>query len=319
MALLVQRFFAGLGVAALGVFVSGAQLLPAQDVTHQLVLPKEGETVPSYEVATVRAAAERGDGVMMRFMFGADRCEIDNLELRSIIVQAYGAVWQDEIVGGPAALMEEHFDINAKADANDAAQMKNLSREDRNRESRLMLQSLLADRFHLKVHIETKELPVYALVVAKGGAKLKASAAPPAASAPDEDAPPGKTALSPDQLPKTPPRGGMTIRMSSTNIEASATDGTMEGLVNVLTNQPDAGGRVVIDRTGLTGKYDWKLTWAPVRMNGAPLKEDNGTGAQGDVPGLFTAVEEQLGLKLEPQKGPVEVVVVDHVEAPSAN
>ena len=303
---LVLRFVAGLAMVALGVCVSRAQL----------VLPKEGEAVPSYEVATVRASAEGGE--MMRFMWGAGSCRIDNLTLRSIIVQAYGAVSGDQVVGGPDALMDGHFDVNAKAEANDAARMKNLSREDRNRESRLMLQTLLADRFHLKVHIETKELPVYALVVAKGGAKLKASAPPPAASTPDPDAPPAKVALTPDQPPKTPPRGGMTVRMSSTNIEASATDGTMEGLVNVLTNQPDSGGRMVIDKTGLTGKYDWKLTWAPVRMNGAPLKEDNGTGAQ-DVPGLFTAIEEQLGLKLEPQKGPVEVVVVDHVEAPSAN
>jgi uncharacterized protein (TIGR03435 family) len=161
---------------------------------------------------------------------------------------------------------------------------------------------------------------VYALVVAKAGAKLKASAPPPA-SPPDQDAPPPKAALTPDQLPKTPPRGGMTIRMSSTNIEASATDGTMEGLTNILTNQPDAGGRVVIDKTGLTGKYDWKLTWAPSMGMGGPMVKgaDNGTGSDADAPGLFTALEEQLGLKLEPQKGPVQVVVVDHVEAPSAN
>jgi uncharacterized protein (TIGR03435 family) len=314
---LVLRFVAGLGMVALGVCVSGAQLLPAQGVTHQLVLPKDGETVPSFEVATVRASAEGGE--MMRFMWGADNCRIDNLELRSIIVQAYGAVSQDQIVGGPDALMSAHFDVNAKAEANDAAQMKKLPRDDRNRESRLMLQSLLADRFHLKVHIETKEMPVYALVVAKGGAKLKASAPPPA-SPPDQDAPPPKAALTPDQLPKTPPRGGMTIRMSSTNIEASATDGTMEGLTNILTNQPDAGGRVVIDKTGLTGKYDWKLTWAPSMGMGGPMMKgaDNGTGSDADAPGLFTALEEQLGLKLEPQKGPVQVVVVDHVEAPSA-
>jgi uncharacterized protein (TIGR03435 family) len=256
---------------------------------------------------------------MMRMQWGGDSCRIENFQLRTIIRQAYGALSDDQIVGGPDALMDGHFDINAKADANDAAQMKNLSRDDRTRESRLMLQSLLAERFHLKVHIETKELPVYALVIAKGGAKLTASAPPPA-TPPDEGAPPPKAAVAPDQLPKTAPRGMSMIRMSSTKIEASASEGTMEQLASMLTNQPDAGGRVVIDKTGLTGKYDWSLAWAPSMGMGGPMKgADNGTGSDADAPGLFTALEEQLGLKLEPQKGPVQVVVVDHVEAPSAN
>jgi uncharacterized protein (TIGR03435 family) len=297
--------------------VVGLMGLGVVGLRAQLVLPKEGETQPAFEVSTVRTSAAGSE--MMRMQWGGDSCRIENFQLRTIIRQAYGALSDDQIVGGPDALMDGHFDINAKADANDAAQMKNLSRDDRNRESRLMLQSLLAERFHLKVHIETKELPVYALVIAKGGAKLTASAPPPA-TPPDEGAPPPKAAVAPDQLPKTAPRGMSMIRMSSTKIEASASEGTMEQLASMLTNQPDAGGRVVIDKTGLTGKYDWSLAWAPSMGMGGPMKgADNGTGSDADAPGLFTALEEQLGLKLEPQKGPVQVVVVDHVEAPSAN
>jgi uncharacterized protein (TIGR03435 family) len=297
--------------------VVGLMGLGVVGLRAQLVLPKEGETQPAFEVSTVRTSAAGSE--MMRMQWGGDSCRIENFQLRTIIRQAYGALSDDQIVGGPDALMDGHFDINAKADANDAAQMKNLSRDDRTRESRLMLQSLLAERFHLKVHIETKELPVYALVIAKGGAKLTASAPPPA-TPPDEGAPPPKAAVAPDQLPKTAPRGMSMIRMSSTKIEASASEGTMEQLASMLTNQPDAGGRVVIDKTGLTGKYDWSLAWAPSMGMGGPMKgADNGTGSDADAPGLFTALEEQLGLKLEPQKGPVQVVVVDHVEAPSAN
>src|ERR1700679_2676735 len=123
---------------------SGACVLRAQ-----LTLPREGEMPPAFEVSTVRTSTERSDGVMMRMQWGPDSCQIDNLSLRTIIHQAYGAASDDQIVGGPGSLMDGHFDINAKADASDVAQMKNLSKDDRNRQTRLMLQSLLADRFHL--------------------------------------------------------------------------------------------------------------------------------------------------------------------------
>ena len=182
-----------------------------------------------------------------------------------------------------------------------------------------MLQSLLADRFHLKVHIETRELPVYALVVARGGSKLKASTPEPA-TPPDQDAPPSPPG-GPDDAPHSPPKGSMFVRMSSTGVQANATDSTVESLATMLTNQPDIGGRQVIDKTGLTGKYDWTLKWTPT-VGMAMRGMDNGakeTSGEPDAPGLFTALEEQLGLKLEPQKAPVEVVVIDHVEPPTAN
>jgi uncharacterized protein (TIGR03435 family) len=310
---LVLRFVAVTGLAALGVFVP----LPLR---AQLVLPKEGETLPSFEVATIRASAEGGQ--IMRFQWGGDTCRIENFQLRSIIRQAYGATSDDQIVGGPDALMDEHLDLDAKADANDAEQMKKMTRDERSRESRLMLQSLLADRFHLKVHIETKVLPVYALVVAKGGPKLKASAPPPPPS-PDADgtapqSPPAPP--SPDKpLPKQVPPGSMMMRGSSTKMELTASEGTINGLAKILANQPDAGGRQIIDQTGLTGKYDYHLEWAPADTAMGVKGADNGTGPDADAPPLFTALEEQLGLKLEPQKGPVQVVVIDHMEAPSAN
>ncbi len=111
------------------------------------------------------------------------------------------------------------------------------------------------------------------------------------------------------------------MSMSSNKVEMVASAGTMETMATMLTNQPDAGGRQVVDKTGLTGKYDWKLTWTPT-VGMAMRCMDNGTkesDADADAPGLFTALEEQLGLKLEPGKGQVPVVVIDHVEAASAN
>ncbi|HEX4310094.1 MAG TPA: TIGR03435 family protein [Acidobacteriaceae bacterium] len=313
MGLLVLRFFAGLGMAALGVCISGAQLLPEQDVTHQLVLPKEGETVPSFEVATVRAAAFSNG---MRVDWGENGYRAENITLRSVICGAYGANSDAQLVGGPDALLDGHFDIHAKTDANDLAAMKKMSPEDRQRQTSLMMQSLLAERFHLRVHIETRELPVYALVVAKSGSKLKASAPEPPKA--DEDVAPAAPAASPDQLPQKAPRGGSMMRMSTTRAEDMVSDGTMEMLATVLSTQPEADGRLVIDGTGLTGKYDWDLEWAPVHTAGS-TKGTDGLPVEADPPSLLTALEEQLGLKLEKQKGPVQVVVIDHVEAPSAN
>jgi len=299
------------GVAAV-VGLAGVVQLAAQ-----LVLPKDGETMPTFEVATIRTSPEGGR--MMRIQWQEDTYRTDNVALRSVIRTAYNATSDAQIIGGPDALLGTHFDINAKADATVAAAMRKMSRDDSERERELMLQSLLAERFHLKVHTETREQPVYALVVAKGGPKLKASAPEPA-TPPDQPPPGPPPPGGPGRAPGVP-RGMWTIRMSGTKVEMNGTDVTMDVLATMLTNQPDAGGRVVVDKTGLTGKYDLNLSWTPtvgMVMRGM----DDGTkaaGADPDEPGLFTAVEEQLGLKLEAQKGAVQVVVIDHVEAPSAN
>lgn len=289
---------------------------------EQLTLPKQGETLPSFEVATVKASAD-SNGMSVRWM--PDGYATQNVELRMVIKAAYGAISDEQIVSGDA-LLDKHFDVNTKVDADTAAALKKMTREDRNRQMALMLQSLLAERFHLKVHIETKEMPVYSLVVAKGGPKLKESAPPPPPPT-DADGSPAAPALptppSPDKpLPKEVPHGSMMMRMSSTNVELTVSEGTMESLARMLANQEDAGGRQVIDKTGLTGKYDYHLEWTPAGVGMAMKGADNGAAASGadpDAPGLNTALEEQLGLKLEPDKGPVQIVVIDHIEPPTAN
>jgi uncharacterized protein (TIGR03435 family) len=295
-------------------------LCAALPLGAQLILAKPGETVPRFEVATVRASPEGGH--MMRIEWMPDSFHCDNVTLRAIVRVAYGTASDEQVIGGPDALLNTHFDISAKMDGAEAAVVKNLSRDDQRRHNALMLQALLADRFGLKVHSETRELPVYALVVAKSGSKLKATAPDPPAPAPDPDAPPPDALAKPD--PTAPPRVGkgmMMIRMSSDKVEMTANGTTLDALANMLTGQPDAGGRVIVDKTGLTGKYDIHLSWTPTTNMGMKGM-DNGTDAAAnlaDAPGLFTALEEQLGLKLDSTKGPVPVVLVDHLEAPSAN
>jgi uncharacterized protein (TIGR03435 family) len=156
-----------------------------------------------------------------------------------------------------------------------------------------MFREILVERFGLKVHHETRTLPVYALVVAKGGPKMTASKPQPN----DPDGMPGNPGVLNTSLGRETGRGAL--------IEFLAED------------LSDALGRKVVDKTGLTGRYDFTLTWAP-DDDAAAMGSSASSGApQG--PSLFTAVQEQLGLKLEPVKAPVDVVVIDHLEKPSEN
>ncbi len=157
-----------------------------------------------------------------------------------------------------------------------------------------MIQALLAERFKLTLHRETKELPVYALVVAKNGPKLQ-----------EVEGGPTKTK-------------GAQMRMGRGLLNAQAVSMTM--LATSLSNQL---GRSVIDKTGLTGNYDVKLEWTPDEGQSFGPKEGGPEGAppppSASGPSIFTAVQEQLGLKLEPQKGPVEILIIDRIEKATEN
>jgi bla regulator protein blaR1 len=170
------------------------------------------------------------------------------------------------------------------------------------------MQPLIADRFGLKVHTEMRELPVMVLTVAKGGAKL-------------HEAKPGDTY--PNGL-KGPDgkSGGAMMRMGPGELTAQAV--SMADLVHSLSRQ--LGGRIVLDQTGLTGKYDIALQWmadhdGPPMMGpgGPPPGQGDMPAANPDAPSLPTALQEQLGLKLESRKTSVAVLVVDHIEPPSEN
>jgi uncharacterized protein (TIGR03435 family) len=161
-------------------------------------------------------------------------------------------------------------------DADAAVALEKLPTMERWKQSQLMLQALLADRFALKVHHETKDLPIYELTVAKGGCKMKQTA-------PDSS-------------------GGNAV-YSSGKITAHSVS-----VESLAVNLSFTVGRVIVNKTGLEGGYDLTLEYAP-----------DGADASDKRPSIFTALEEQLGLKLVPAKGPVDVIVVDHVERPSEN
>jgi len=256
------------------------------------VIPPSTTTLPVYDVVSVKPNKSNGNNI--RISFNDDSFEATNAPLKVILQIAYG-IRQDLISGGPEWIGSDRFDIKAKVLDPNTAQLKKLSREQR----AAMLLPLLADRFQVKAHKETKELPVYELVQVKGGSKLK--------EAPPEPTPSPNAPDAPKPKPGTG-RGSTWIQNDGHNLKLTATAVKLESLTNVLAQELN---RTVIDKTGLAGNYDISLKFAP---ENAPPQDTAGDDA---APSLFTALQEQLGLKLQPSKGPVETLVVDHVEPPS--
>jgi uncharacterized protein (TIGR03435 family) len=243
--------------------------------------------LPAFEVAAIKPNKTGGGG--SHSSFDGIRLTATNISVKSLIQYDAYAIPGPQILGGPNWLASDRFDIEAKVDDAVVAEMAKLDREQRNQVERQMVQQLLADRFKLSVHFETKELHVYALVVAKGGPKLTES--------------------------KDPNKGAGT---SSNNGRLTVKGTTMQKLAQTLTqNLARELGRVVIDKTGIQGKYDLALAWSPESNSAAMVNASNEGSPPG--PSIFTALQEQLGLKLESAKGPVETLVIDHIEQPSEN
>lgn len=250
--------------------------------------------LPGFEVATVKPSMP--DGTMVMTKLTPDGVQIKNAPLIFILHLAAGFLnaTDDQIIGVPSWVKTEKYDIDAKVGESDIPKLDKLSRVERNE----MMLSLLADRFGLAVHWETRELPEYDLVVASGGSKLS-------------EAKPGDTypnGLKDDQGQTTP---GM-VRVGLGTMDCQAIP-----IANLLEILSELSGRTVVDKTGLTGKYDIKLRWRP---DGSSANPDAGGGsAEESEPNFFAAIGEQLGLRLVPAKGPVRVLVVDHIEKPSPN
>jgi uncharacterized protein (TIGR03435 family) len=230
----------------------------------------------AFEVASVKPHA----GPLSRvdhFSSSGPRATLEGYPPIGLVREAYGLENYQVSFAVPQRDDEYiYYDIFAKAEG-DGAPTRN--------EFRQMLQTLLAERFKLKVHRGTKEMPVYALVVGKNGPKFKESA-PDASSAAND------------------------VGVNGRNQYMTASKATMEDLVQTITNILFVD-RPILDKTGLTGTYAFKLEATPeFRINNNPESSDIS---------VFTAVQEQLGLKLEAQKAPVEVLVVDHIEKPSGN
>jgi uncharacterized protein (TIGR03435 family) len=244
--------------------------------------------LPIYDVASVKEN-KSGNG-MMRIMNKPDGFSCTNISLKTLIGNAYG-LRQDLISGGPGWANSTGFDVEAKVAGEDVDAFKKLTPHQRNS----LLKALLEDRFKLKLHNETKTLTMYELVIAKGGSRLK----PGTEMTPDADAP--KTS-------EAKKLGGM-ISMGPGFFTGQNL--TITAIVNQLSNILHY---TVTDKTGLTGNYDIELKWTPDEAH-----PPAGDASSDPAISIFTAVQEQLGLKLQATKGPVETIVIDQAEMPSVN
>ena len=265
----------------------------------------DGAVVQPFEVATIKPS-HPGDNMVQLFM-SPGKFTTKGQTLKGIIKFAYDIKSDNQLSGGPSWINSEKYDIEAKEEASVADNLQKLSFEEHAKQVRLMVQALLADRFNLKVSHRTKDLPVYALVVAKSGPKLIQTEVPQPASD-------GASA---------PKKGFRGIRMMGPG-QLSATNINIGLLADILSGQPELG-RLVIDETGLKGNYDWTLKWTP-DQSAQMSKGAEDAHATADAPPLdssgpsiFTALEEQLGLKLEAKKGPVETLVIESIEKASEN
>jgi uncharacterized protein (TIGR03435 family) len=254
------------GIAALGLAPGAALAQPTAAPT-------------AFEVASVKLSDPNAPIGALEFPPGG-RFVATNVPLRIIIQRAFD-VRDFQLLGGPDWLIKELYAIQAKAPEGPVSDAQ----------IRLMVQTLLAERFHLRVHRETKELAVYALVIGKNGPKVEAA----------KDSPrPGALGVG---------RGSITARSTT--------------FANVATALSRLLSRPVLDETQLSGNYDFKLHYDQSSVGlpfPGPRQESDAAGQpDGAEPSIFTAVQEQLGLKLDPQKRPVEVVVIDSIARPSEN
>ena len=181
----------------------------------------------------------------------------------------------------------------------------------------LMMQSLLADRFKLEVHFETRELPIYDLVVAKGGPKLTPAPLPATSPSSDAEAQP-PTPILPTSAGDL--RRGVLVLYHGHAAEMTAKAASLDQLLRWLAGYSEIGGRTIINQTGLSGTYTFTLRWTRERLSAPSPQADAPTSSTDpDAPPLFTSLQQQLGLRLVSTKGPVEVLVIDHIEKPSAN
>ena len=276
-------------------FAAQSLPLPAQ-VLHATA------PLPSFEVATIKP---RDPSTMLRITApGSEDIFRTVGTALNLIAQAYNlpSTSTGRIDGSPPWADKDRYVIEARIPGELFARMqKMMTYAERREQANLMLQSLLADRFHLKVHFETREMPVYNLILAKDGAKL-----------PPPNVPPVPGANSDPNKPAPDPRG--MVQMSQRTIKARHE--TLDGMLEAPFFGLD--GRPIVNHTGLTGTYDLSLHWTPDQPAAA---SPDGTVAAPDDSGvsIFTALQEQLGLKLVPAKAPVEIIVVDNIELPSEN
>jgi uncharacterized protein (TIGR03435 family) len=265
---------------------------------------------PTFEVASIKPSTRRGS---INTPPGGRFIAVGQ-SLRILIGYAY-RLRDFQVIGGPAWMDNDLWEIQAKAEEStvvpqpptrtiaDAMKIDTIA---------LMLQSLLEDRFSLRLHSERRDLPIYELIKGKGGPKIRLA---------EDQTPPTPSAAPPPRLPNALPvltRGSFSISRNPSGMHLEAKAIPLDRLVNMLINVTN---RTVIDKTGLAGLYDIKLEWAPDTLQSpvSPTADSPPVVSAPTGPALTTAIEEQLGLRLVSAKAPLEVLVIDHVERPSEN
>lgn len=267
----------------------------AQTPTAAQLVQDEGKPAPAFEVATIKPDPS-GAGTM-NYQIAPGRLRAENATVEQLIRFSYDVRTQAALEKGPKWTSSERFDIDGKIADADYAAIQKLPPEQRFAQYRLMMRELLVDRFGLKISTRMEEQPVYELVVAKSGPKL--------------------TPLDAEKI-------HMPMLWGASKGDLQARSVTMTFFCDWLSGNADAGGRDIVDKTGLTGSYDFALKWTPVEsaanaIGGPAAGASAGAEIDEGGPSFFTALEEQLGLKLEASRAPVQVLVIDHVEQPSEN
>ena len=253
--------------------------------------------IPSFEVATIKPSDPNARRNMIGVSRLPDGIDAEYVTMSMLIRGAFGYqrfALGDQIAGLPDWTKSQHYDIHAKMSEADAATFHKLSQHERDDMINLMIQSLLAERFNLKIHHGTKVVPSLDLVVEKNGPKIKPVEPDDPHLIKDDD---GK-----------PIEGVINFRKSG---EVNIQQNSMSQFATFLTTQPNGAGRPVIDKTGLTGLYTFTLHWSSVSFVGV--------APDPDAPSLFTALDEDLGLKLQPSTTTLETIIVDHLDRPTEN
>lgn len=248
----------------------------------------------AFDVASIKPYGP--NDMMITIRTTPDGVRVTGMPMHMILREAFDAT-NDRLLGEPEWVNSNRYDVEAKVAPEDSPKLKLLSNEQR----WAMLLPVLEDRCKLRFHHETKELTVYSLLIAKGGPKLQPAGDAAGAGVPG----PG-----PNRMTANAGGSGMTFMGRSA---------TMDSIVHMIARTV---GSTVIDETGLTGKYDYTLRFAPddsMRAGMPPAGMGGAPQPESDAPSIFTAVQEQLGLKLVAQKQAVDVIVIDHMEQPTEN
>jgi uncharacterized protein (TIGR03435 family) len=268
---------------------------------------------PAFEAASVKPAPPpNGSGMYINSNGGPgtprpERYTAENMDFAGLVMYAYDI--KRFQISGPDWMRSERYNVSAIVPPNATKE-----------QFRGMLQNLLAERFALKVHWEIREMPIYELVIDKGGPKLEDTTPDDDPTNADQAAPTNqpRSNKTPDGFPSLPEGKAPMMLMMSTNngpaIAMRAHNESAEGIASMLSHQVD---HPVRDATGLKGKYDFTIYWLTRSISHSNSADPNGSPTpEADSPGptLFEAIQQQLGLKLERNKGPVPVLVIDHVE-----